>query len=197
MATNVSRDSIIDGIVGKLSVLQPATGAQITTTAYVRSIGRIMGRLENDSEAFQRGVSGRTPCILVGPDGPPRRIRTTIGRRVDRVESGFKVICFSDKQKNRDSRSVLLSMCEDVRRLVAARRLALEIQPLVFAGEATELDDEKMLAIAVKFTTKHRVDYTLTNTYDTMNTVRGRIVWPDNDDGSPGALRGEVDVIFE
>lgn len=199
MATNVSRDEIIDGIVGKVQALKPAVGAAITSGLYLRSVGRFMGRLDSASEAFQKGIAGRTPCALVGPDGAPRRIRTTIGRRVDRIESSFQVVCFSDKQKSRDARAVLLSVCEDVRRLVTARRLGLEIQPLMYAGESTELDSESLMGIAVKFTTKHRVDYTLSEpTYPEMATVWGEIVWPEDEDTQePGALLGEVSVIFE
>lgn len=197
MATNVSRDSILDGIVSKVAALKPATGSTVTTAKYVRKVGRFMGKVNTDSSAFREGVAGVCPCILVGPDGPPRRVRTTIGRRVDRVESTFKVICFSDNSKSVDARASLLAMVEDVRRLVTARQLGLQIQPLMYAGESTEIDDERLMAIAVKFSTKHHVDYTVTPArMDTMGTAYGQVVFPNEDDGTPGALLGEVGVLF-
>lgn len=196
MATNVSRDSILDGIVSKVSALKPATGSSVTTAKYVRKVGRFMGKLNTDSKAFREGVAGICPCVLVGPDGPPRRVRSTIGRRVDRVESFFKAICFSDNTKDTDARSTLLALCEDVRRLVTDRQLGLQIQPLMWLGESTEIDDDRLLAIAVKFSTKHRVDYTVTpSRLDSMLTAYGQVVFPEDEDGVPGAVLGEVGVI--
>lgn len=186
MATNVSRDSILDAMVTALRVLRPAVGDGISVSRYVRKVDRLMGRLENATESFQRGVAGNCPCIFVGVDGDPRRIRTTIGRRVDRVETGFKAICFSDKQKDRDDRSNLLSMCEDVRRLVGARRFGLAIQPMRWVGEHVEIDNDALLAIAVRFTTRHYVDYSIEAQYDRVLEVEGEVHLVDDDGNNVG-----------
>jgi hypothetical protein len=40
-------------------------------------------------------------------------------------------------------------------------------------------DDDRLLAYAVTFTTKHRVDYSVEANYDDMATVEGDIFVPD------------------
>jgi phage gp37-like protein len=171
----VSHDEIMDGMVTALASLTTDPGEPLTSTAYVHKIGRFAGRLDTTDEAFQRGVAGRTPAVLVGYEGE-RTKYNTIGRRTSRVEGDFVAVCVLDAARARDDRKAIYSVVEDVRRLLSARRLSLEISPLRYSGDSTVRDDERMLAIAARFTTRYRVDVTKTNVdYDDMTEASGEI----------------------
>lgn len=172
---NVSRDSILDAITAQVATLAPSVGGAVTSTKYVRKVQRSMGSLRDVTEDQQRGVAGNCPCALVGIDGAPKRIRSTIGRRVDKIEQGFKVACFADHQQSRDRRSTLLRMLEDVRDLVSARAFGLGIQPLKYEGEVTECETDALLGISARFSSRYHVDYSKSAAYDTMLDAFGKI----------------------
>ena len=173
VAVTVTKDQILDGMLTAIgSIVAPSSG--VTDAAYVRKAGRFMGRLDPYNEAFQRGITGRCPAVVFGFDGE-HTLKTTIGRRVDRVEGTYLAACISDSERGRDDRKRLLAVLEDVRLLVAARRYSLQIQPVRYHGTRVLIDTEKMLAVAAVFTTRYRVDYTKHATYDVMEDASGDI----------------------
>jgi hypothetical protein len=174
MATNVTIDQILNATVAAIAVLAPSTGAAVTPSKPLFFVKRYTGELSMP-EAQQRAAVGRTPCAFVGHERT-RVLRTTIGRRVDRVETSIVVYVCSDAWRDRNDRSVVFAPSHTVMQAVlGARRLGLAIQPLRYQSTAKVLDDEKMLIEAVRFTTRHRVDYSKTATYDTMLDVVGEV----------------------
>lgn len=185
MAVNVSIDSLLDSMVAQLAAqMAPSPGGFVSPLRPVRSVGRYTGSELTTEEGFKRGMAGRTPALRVRHAGS-RTIRTTIGRRVDRVESSFSVVVCSDSQRGKEDRENLLALAESVRRLVGARAFSKAVQPMRWANTKTMIDNDQLLALAVTFTTKHRVDYTIDPGTDVMESAGG--TGDEIFDGSPTA----------
>jgi len=176
MATNVAMDVVLDAMVAQLAAqLVPATGQPITSLKPVHNVQRYMGSEFRTAEGLKRGIAGRTPAVRVRYAGT-RKLTTTIGRRVDRVESAFSFIVASDKHHDKDSRKDIIALTESVRNLISSRMWGKQINPMRFQRMDTLRDDEQLMAIALTFTTRHRVDYTIDPGTDTMLETRGSIV---------------------
>jgi hypothetical protein len=191
VATNVSTDEILDGMVTALASLVPATGDPITPTAYVRSIGRYMGSATLQ-EMFQDGSAGRTPALQVAFESS-RRVSSTTARRVDRIAAIFAVHCITDNKASRDRRALILRLAEDVRRLVGARALGLEIKPMRWQGVSVGTDNEQGLDYVVRFETVYHVDYTINPGLDVMESATGDAFTPETDDEAAREL-GEIEI---
>jgi hypothetical protein len=176
VATNVSVDSILDAMVTQLSTeMVPTTGDPITTLKPIRTCARYLGKEFEMGEGQKRGIAGRCPAVRVQWAGT-RTIRTTIGRRTDRVESTFKVIVASDNQHGRDLRTPLLALAETVRSLVGSRAFGLPMAPTRYRQTETKIDEDAMLALELSFTALHRVDYSIDPGSDTMIGEEGTII---------------------
>lgn len=185
MATNVTIDQILDAVVDAISVLVPSTGTGIVAARPLHFVKRYMGELSTP-EAQQRGAVGRTPCAFVAHERT-RYIRTTISRRVDRVETTIAVFVCSDAWRDRNDRSVLFAPAEMIKQaVIGARRLGLAIQPFKYSETVKMIDHEKLLMEAVRFTTRHRVDYTTEANYDRMLEVEGEVHLVDEDGNNVG-----------
>lgn len=174
-----TRDQIMDGMVTALAPIRYVDGAGLTSTRYVHKLGRYAGKLDTTEETFQRGVAGRTPAIVVGYENE-RTLHTTIGHKTARVEATFNAVCIVDAARPRDDRKTVYAMVEDARRLLGSRHLGLGIAPLRYVGDQTIQDDEKMLAIAARFVTRYRVDFTKDPGADVIEEVEGDIVNAEN-----------------
>lgn len=180
MSRNLPIDSLLDAVVDQIAdELVPAAGGSLSTTKPVYDVRRYMGGEFDSAEGLQRGMAGRTPAVRVRFAGT-RSLKTTIGRRYDRVESTLSVIVASDSQRTRDDRENLLAIAESVRTLVGARRYGLEISPLRYVGTDVLRDSDQLTALAVKFSTRHRADYTIDPGTDTMDTATGAIYAGDS-----------------
>src|SRR5262245_23743511 len=145
MSTNVSIDSIADAMVTQLAAqLAPATGQSVSSLRPVRTVQRYMGNELTNPEAFKRGVAGRCPAIRVRPVGT-RKISTTIGRRVDRVESTFSVYVISDSQRGKDDRKSVLPLVESVRKYVGSHSFGLAVNPMRYQRTEVIRDDDQAL----------------------------------------------------
>ncbi len=179
MATNVAVADLVDAMVTQLGELVPPTGSAVTTARPVRTVQRYVGAEFTTDEGFKRGIAGRTPALRVRYTGS-RSLRTTIGRRIDRVESAFSVVVASDNQHGRDERhSPTLELCETVRHLVSSRQFSLPITPMCWQRTEILRDDDKCLAMAVTFTARHRADYTIEPGDQVMETYAGVLVNAD------------------
>lgn len=165
MATNVAIDGLLDSMVTQLS-------ANITAA---RSVQRYMGGEFQSAEGLKRGVAGRCPALRVRWAGS-KTLRTTIGRRVDRVESTFNVIVASDDQRGRDSRKTTLAIAESVRNFIGSRAFGLSVTPARWQSTNTLRDADDLLALSVVFTVRHRVDYSISAGTDVMLDSKGSIV---------------------
>lgn len=175
MAVNVAVDSLCDAIVAKLTTeLVPTVGQPVTTLKPAYLAQRYTGAEFKVDESFKRGIAGRTPALLVHHAGD-KSIKTTVGRRVDRVESTIRVIVCTDAQTEKDRRSAIIDVTESVRNKIGARAFLLPIQPMRWQSTTTLHDSDSMLAIGVSFTTRHRVDYTVDPGADEIVTVGGEI----------------------
>lgn len=174
MASNVTADSILDAMVTQLSTLVN-TGGAVTIGKPVRTCQRYLGKEFQVAEGQKRGITGRCPAVRVQWAGT-KSIRTTIGRRVDRVESTFKVIVAHDGQHDRDFRKSVLPLVETVRNLVGSRAFGLPMTPTRYRSTDTIIDDDAMTALAVTFTALHRVDYSIAAGTDVMNDAHGSII---------------------
>lgn len=183
MATNVPADSILDAMVTQLSTLVN-TGGAVSVQKPVHTCQRFLGAEFKLDEAMKRGIAGRCPAVRVQWAGT-RGIRTTIGRRVERVESTFKVYVASDNQHGRDSRKGLLALTETVRSLVGSRAFGLPMTPTRFRSFDTVIDDDALMAVCLTFTALHRVDYTIDPGLDTMLDFDGSITNSDPTDTKP------------
>jgi hypothetical protein len=192
MATNVPVDSILDAMVTKLSTLVN-TGGAITTDKPFRTCQRYLGKEFEMGEGLKRGIAARCPAVRVQWTGT-KTIRTTIGRRTDRVESTFKVIVASDNQHGRDARKGLLALAELVRGLIGSRAFGLPMTPTRYRSTDTTIDEDGLMAVAVTFTVRHRVDYTIDPGTDTMLEVIGPITNVDPADTKP--LHVDVHEVF-
>ena len=179
MAVNVAIDSVLDEIVDQvIANLCPDDGDPVSTTRPVYVAQRFMGNVRSE-DALKRGIAGRTPAVLVSHAGS-KSIKTTIGRRVDRVESEFSLVVCSDRQDGRDERKVLLPIVESVRSLVGARAYDQPMSPLRWTKTDTLFDSDQLLALAVSFTSRHRVDYTIQpDPEETMDSATGSILAGD------------------
>lgn len=175
MATNVSVDSMLDAMVAQLGQLVPATGQPLTTQQPVRTVQRYLGAEFKTIEGQKRGIAGRTPALRVRHAGT-KTLRTTIGRRVDRVESTFSVVVASDNQHSRDQRTAVLALAETVRRLIGSHTFGFPVTPARWKSTETLRDEDSLLALSVVFAIRHRVDYTITPGTDTMVDSKGSIV---------------------
>lgn len=173
MATTVTRDEVLDGMVTALASLKPAKGSPITPTAYVRDISRYAGEFSSQ-EAMQRGMAGRTPAILIAYERE-RVLSTTVGRKVDKVEGSFFAICCNDAERSRDDRASIFKLMGDATQLLGARYLGLSIQALRYTGDSLVADDGKVLAYALRFTTRYRRDYTKQATYPPLLSADGSL----------------------
>jgi hypothetical protein len=183
VATNVAADSILDAMVTQLATLVN-TGGAATTAKPVHTCQRYLGKEFDTGEGLKRGIAGRCPAVRVQWAGT-RTIRTTIGRRVDRVESTFKVIVASDNQHGRDARKGLLALVETVRGLVGSRAFGLPMTPTRYRSTETVIDEDALMAVALTFTALHRVDYTINPGTDQMLEIVGPITNVDPADTKP------------
>lgn len=174
MATNVSIDSLADAMVAKLQASIPSA----------RSVQRYAGAEFTTEEGFKRGIAGRCPALRVRHAGT-KTLKTTIGRRVDRVESTFSIVVCSDSHRSKDDRASLLAVAEQVRNFIGSRAFGLMVTPARFRSMDPLRDDDKMLAYAVTFTVRHRVDYTVNPGTDRMLEYSGDIINADEADTKP------------
>jgi hypothetical protein len=194
----ITRDAILDGMVAALGVLLPAEGDGVSADRPLYSAARYMGELTS-KDAFERGgLAGRCPavrCAFVSD----RSVRTTIGRRVDYVEGTFVAVVFSDSQRSKDDRQVLLRLNERVQAALGARRLGLEIKPLLHRQTTQFPGIEHCTAYGVTFVTRYRVAYVKDPGNDHMESVSGSVFVPPADAGEDqgGGVLGQVDITFE
>jgi hypothetical protein len=193
MATNVAIDAIVDAIVAQLGQLVPATGGAVTMLQPVRTVQRYVGGEFTTVEGMKRGIAGRTPALRVRWAGS-RKLTTTIGRRVDRVESLFAVIVVSDNHRSKDERNVIVALAETVRSLVGSRAFGLPITPTRWQSTNTLRDDDSLLALSVVFAVRHRVDYTVNPGTDVMLEYEGTVTNADPADTKP--LHVDIDEVF-
>jgi hypothetical protein len=171
---NVTRDQILDGMVTALASVTAGVGNPVSSTRFLYSTQRYMGTDFAVQEVQERGVAGRgIACRVAFID--ERTIRTTIGRRRDYVEGTYGVYLGVDIQRSRDSRKTLFAAMDNVRLLLGARAFALGVKPLRYKSTARKIDDDKLLLYLDTYTTRYRVDYTKTATYDTMLDVVGEV----------------------
>ncbi len=188
----ITRDDILDGMVAALSTVTPETGEPVSEAKPFHTVGRYMGELSNE-EAFKRGVAGRCPAVRVA-FASDRSLRTTVGRRVDYVEGAYVAVVFSDTSKGKDDRATLLELCEQVQRLLAARRLGLEMSPLRHRNTVEfPAPIENCTAYGIQFATRYRVSYVKDPGDDRMQTATGDIHVPHADD-EEGTELGEIEV---
>lgn len=191
MVPTTTSDAILNGMLAALAALTPATGQPVTTSAYVRTIGRFLGLPQQGNTAGRSqveavladGIAGRTPAIQVAFD-KDERIATTIGRRVDKLRGFFSAYCVSDRRGVRDTRAFVLGMCTDVRKALGARQYSLPIRPMFWMRNELLFDTDQALIYAVRFSTVYRVDYSIDPGPDVMASIDGGIGFP-TDDGSP------------
>lgn len=179
MATNVAVDSILDGIVGKLTTtLVPTAGNPVTTARPAYFAQRYTGAEFSIEEGFKRGGAGRTPALFVRHVGS-KSIKTSVSRRVDRIESTFAVVVCTDAPTEKDRRSSIFALAESVRHVIGARAFSLPQGGMRYQGTTTLRDSDAMLALAVTFSTKHRVDYTVDPGTDVIASATGTIFGGD------------------
>lgn len=187
----VTRSQILDGMVTALAVLVPVVGDPVTSTKYVRSVGRYMGRASVE-ELLQDGVAGRTPAVQVAYESESS-LRTATGRRFDRVTGTYVAYCITDRRDTRDARTVALTLTASVRYALGAHTFGLAIRPMRFVGDSLFADSEKIIIYAVRFSTVYRVDYTIDPGTDYLESASGDVHAPHDDDVD-GREYGEVEV---
>ncbi len=154
----ITRDAILNGMVAALASVAATVGGAVSSSRPFHTVDRYMGELSSE-EAFKRGgVAGRCPAVRIAFVSD-RSVRTSIGRRVDTVEATFTAVVFSDSVKSKDDRATLLAHAETVQRLLAARRLGLEIKPLRHRATSEIGEIPHCTAYAVTFATRYHVDY--------------------------------------
>jgi phage gp37-like protein len=181
VATTVTRDQVLDGMLTALASLKPATGGAVSSAQYLRDLARYAGEFSTE-EAFQRGVAGRCPAVLIAYVGE-RTLATSVGRKVDKVEGTYAAICVVDFERNRNDRSRVYAVMRDVQGLIGARAFGLAITPMRYVADSLVRDDEKCLAYAIRFTTKYRVDYTKQAIYSPLLSTDGSFKTPPDDGG--------------
>jgi hypothetical protein len=191
MATNVTQDEILDAMVSQLADKLVPDGSALTSEKPVRSVQRYMGSEFTVQNGFRQGIAGRCPALRVRYAGS-RALKTHFGRRVDRIESNFSIVVVTDDESGKERRKTLLTLAEAVRKHVGSHRFALEINPMRWQRTDVLRDDEQMLAYAITFTTKHRVDYTVDPGEDVLESASGEIT---DEDGDRVFL--ETDAVFE
>jgi hypothetical protein len=185
MATNVAADSILNAMVTQLSSqLVPTTGQPVTTQKPVHTCQRYLGAEFKVAEGMKRGIAGRCPALRVRWAGT-KTLRTTIGRKVDRVESTFGIIVASDNQHGRDFRAMVLALAESVRSLIGSRAFGLPMTPTRYQATRTVIDEDALMALEVLFTARHRVDYSINPGTDQMLEIVGPITNVDPADTKP------------
>ena len=176
MAVNVSIDSITTGIIAAIAAITPAAyNVAVSVDKPVRQVQRYVGGEFDDEEGFRRGLAGRCPAVRVRFAGS-RSIRRTVGRRTDRVESTFGIVCISDLHQSSGSREGLKAVVEKIRHVVTARSFSLPISPMRFVKIDLLRDTDQMLAYVLVLSTRHYVDYTIDPGADTLNSASGEIV---------------------
>lgn len=175
MPSTVTRDQILGGMMAAIAPLKPTIGQAVSTSQYVRDIARYAGEFSTE-QALLRGMAGRTPAVLVLYMAE-RAISRSVSRRVDKVEGSYVAICCVSTARNRDSREPTAhELMNDVRGRLSARRLGLSIQPLCYLGDRLVVEDDKVLAYALNFSTRYRIDNTKTGTYDSLLSASGSLV---------------------
>lgn len=187
----VTRSAILDGMVLALAALVPTQGNPTTADRYVRSTGRFMGR-PSVEELFQDGVAGRTPSVQVCYESEVS-LRSTTARRFDRVTGTYVAYCITDRRDSRDARASVLTLAEDVRRLIGARSFSLQIRPMRYLGDSLFADTEKVIVYAVRFSTVYQVDHTIDPGNDLMESATGDVHAPNTDEVD-GREYGEIDI---
>jgi hypothetical protein len=171
MAATVTKDQILDAMVAALAPLGAAPGP-----GYLKKLSRYTGEFTTQ-EAFQAGVVGHTPAVLIAFGGE-RRVRTTIGRRVDRVEGTYFALGVSESARGREDRAKVLGWLEDVRQLLGARAFGLPIRPLQWQRDDLLRDDDKALAYLSRYTSQYHADYTVDPGADVLESALGGIYDP-------------------
>ncbi len=194
MATNVTQDAILDAMVAQIAAqMVPATGEPVSASRPIRSVQRYMGAEFTSAEGLKRGITGRCPAIRVRYAGS-KSLKTHVGRRVDRVESTYSVICCTDDERGKDSRKSLLPLVESIRSVVGSRAFSLSVNPMRWRQTDVLRDDEQLLAYSLTFVTRHYVDYTVDPGDEVIESASGDIKDTD-DDG--GATRLQVESTFQ
>lgn len=186
----VSRSQVLNGMVAALAALTPAVGGPITTSAYVRSVGRYTGKASVE-ELLQDGVAGRTPAVQVAYEGetPFRRVMGPS----ERVTASYVAYCITDSRDTRDGRARVLQLTQDVRQKLGKHSFGLAIRRFHFESESLFADTEKVIVYAVRFSTVYRVDYSIDPGNDLMESATGDIHVPNTDDVD-GKVYGEIDI---
>lgn len=178
MAVNVSAESIASAVVSRIATVIAPSTTPLTATTPIRQVERYIGAELADTEAFRRGIAGRCPAARVRYVGT-RTVRTTMGRRVQRVESTFEVVLIDNSHEERDRRQRLIAAGERVRHVVTSRQSSLAMEPLRYRDTKVTRDDLEALVHVLTFTAKHRTDYTIDPGLDTMLDANGSIVAGD------------------
>lgn len=170
--------TIRDAVIGQLAAqLVPSTGP-ITTDRPVRTVQKYVGAEFQVTEGQKRGIAGRTPAIRVRWAGI-RGIRSTISRRMRRVEASIAVIVASDSARSRDDRDVITVLAEStVPRLVAGRSYGMNISKLELRSVDTLRDEDTLLAISVVFSTRYWIDLSKDPGGDHLLSADGQVVPP-------------------
>lgn len=191
MATGTTADQVLDGMVAALRDLIPDEGEALDADHPLFSAGRYIGRFTvADSNLDSAG--GRTPAVQVAFDSE-RRVKEATGRRQDRVEGTYIAYCVTDKKKYRDSRAVVLSVAQAVRKRLGAHALSLPIRPLQWQSSKLAADEPAAIAYAVTFTTQYHVDYTVQPTdEEVLESASGEITDENSD-----RVYLETDATFE
>jgi hypothetical protein len=168
--------AIRDAVIAQLGQLVPGAGQPLTADKPVRTLQRYVGAEFQVTEGLKRGIAGRTPALRVRWAGA-RAIRTTIGRKLQRVEANISVIVASDSHRSKDDRDVS-GLAGSVQELVAGRRFGLAISPMLWRGTDTVRDEESLLALAVVFTTRYWADYSIDPGADLLLAADGQVVPP-------------------
>jgi hypothetical protein len=114
--------------------------------------------------------------------------------RTERVESTFSVVVCSDSHRSKDDRASLFAVAETVRNFIGSRAFSLMVTPARFRSMETVRDDDRMLAYAVTFSVRHRVDYSIDAGTDQILEAKGDIINADPTDTKP--LKVSIDEVY-
>jgi hypothetical protein len=171
--------AIRDAVIAQLSdQLWAGTGGAVSADKPVRTVQKYVGAEFQVVEGQKRGIAGRTPALRVRWAGT-RGIRSTISRRLRRVETMIAVIVASDSHRSKDDRDNITVLAEaTVPRLVAGRSYGMNISKLELRSVETMRDEDTLLAVAAVFTTRYWVDMSKDPGGDLMLSADGQIVPP-------------------
>lgn len=173
MIATTSCDAIMNAMVTAVLALKPVDGGALTPLLPIYSAGRFTGRF-TVPESSQDGTAGRTPAVQVGFDRE-RSIRTTIGRRYDRVEGFYPVYVITDRRSTRDDRAVIFAIAGLVRKAIGGRAFSLPIKPMRFESFDLVADTEEALVYALRFKSTYWTKFTTKTAADEMETVAGNV----------------------